>query len=142
MAQGSRKTWGSEGPAFVAGAASLPDDSAATAPQGPARPSAHQADAEVQIPNAAVTLDEANDLLVINEVGSLLPSTRDGWADAVVAGPAKLSRSTASWAKEVLGTETESAKAENERASQLSKDTIERDNGEDASPQTVDWIDW
>ena len=142
MAQGSRKTWGSEGPAFVAGAASPPDDSAATAPPGPARPSAHQADAEIEMPNAAVTLDEANDLLVINEAGILLPSTRDGWADAVVTGPAKLSRSTASWAKEVLATETESTKAEIEQASHLSKDSIEPDNGEDPSPQSVDWIDW
>jgi len=79
---------------------------------------------------------------VISGAGTLLPSTEGGWADAVVAGPVELSEATASWAKEVLATETESDKGESEESSLLSKDCFERGDGEDASQQTVDWIDW
>ena len=142
MAQGSQKTWGSEEPASCPDAAALHDHSVATARPNAAPPSTVRSDGEAENGDGAVVLDEANDLLVINEAGTLLPATEGSWADPVVAGPAKLSRSAASWAKQVLATETESTQAENEGTSTLTKDPIQRDGGEDTSQLTVDWIDW
>ncbi len=168
MAQGARKTLGSIGPTTVPDTASASQGSVAMTQPDSNRPTparsggdhreAHQtqrkiavaetatevyrSDGEAEKPNGAVTLDEANDLLVISEAGILLPSTEADWGHDVVSTSGQLSRTTASWAKEVLATEAESAEAENKGASPLSKESSERDRGEDASPQTVDWIDW
>ncbi len=168
MAQGSRKTLGSLGPTTVPDAASASQGSVAMAqpesnPPTPDRSggdrreahltprqiavaetaaAVHRSDGEAETPNGSVTLDEANDLLVISEAGILLPSTEDDWGHDVVSTSGQLSRTTASWAKEVLNTEAESAEAENKGASPLSKESSVRGNGEDGSRQTVDWIDW
>ena len=168
MAQGARKIWGSGGSTTAPDTASASQGAVAMAQPESNRPTpgrsggdhreAHQtqrqialaetatavyrSDGEAEKPNGAVTLDEANDLLVISEAGILLPSTEADWGDDVVSTSGRLSRTTATWAKEVLATEAESAETENEEPSAFSKESSERDRGEDASRQTVDWIDW
>ena len=92
--------------------------------------------------NAAVILDEANDLLVINEPGALLPSAQSGWTEAPVTQSGLLSEASASWAQEILGAEADSAGAKSLEAPRLPEDGIERNSGEVAALLTVDWIDW
>ncbi len=168
MAQGARKIWESVGLTTVVDTASASHGSVAVAQSESNRPTpdrsggghgeanqaqrqiavaetataVYRSDGEAEKPEGAVTLDETNDLLVISEAGILLPSNEADWGDDVVSTSGQLSRTTATWAKEVLATEAESAETENKEPSSLSKESSERDRGEDASPQTVDWIDW
>ena len=141
MAQGSQKIPGS-GPSAVPDAAAVPGDFAATALPGPVPRTSDCTDAGFEEPTGTVILDEAKDLLVISNAGVLLPPNEDGWGDAVVAGPSELSSKAASWAQEILGNETESAGAESEGPSAPAKDCFDQGDGDDASRQGVDWIDW
>ena len=92
--------------------------------------------------STAVVLDEANDLLVIQEAGALLPSVQSDWTDPLLRQSGLLSEASASWAQELLAAEAESADAKSDGGPPRSEDCMERPGDESDSPLTVDWIDW